>query len=97
MVNYNSINFVFEQFFNVCLNLTYVTVLLMLYSFYMFYHYFIYSIASHCSHNTHFSPSLIPFPRNACRTSFHFRAEPHVLRVFPALPGWACALQFNKH
>ena len=36
-------------------------------------------IASHRSHSTHFSPY------NACRTSFHLHAEPHLFRV--SLPG----------
>ena len=34
-------------------------------------------IASHRSHDTHFSPC------NACRTSFHLHAEPHLFRVSP--------------
>ena len=78
-----------------------VSVFLMLYSVYMFYDYIIYFIAYHRSHRTHFSPS------NAYRISFHFQithAAPHFVSApnltrssFPALPGWACAFELNKH
>ena len=39
---------------------------------------------------------FISLSYNACRTSFHLHAEPHLFWVSPALPGWACALQFIK-
>ena len=64
--------------------------LLMLYSLYMFYHYIIYFIASHRLHRlipphlTHVAPHFISTPNLTCFE-------------FPALPGWACALEFNKH
>jgi len=60
----------------------------MLYTFYMFYHYIIDFIASHCSHSTHFSPLTHAAP------DFIYTSK---LTCFPALPGWACTLQFNKH
>ena len=69
----------------------------LLITLYLFYHYIIYFIASHRSHSTHFSPSnpcRILFHFHVTHAAFHFRTKPH---LFPTLPDWACALQFNKH